>query len=397
MKGSVTKYAIKGSSRPRWRYRIDTGRDDVHRIQKGAGGFIKESEAREAMDAHIERIKARAAMPVETPPTAPAEKTVSQWLREWLEAYAKNTCQPKTLERYKQLAAYITDSSDPEISALANSPISTVSRKAIKIAMFALLRAKGKRREHLSARTVHHVAGLLSSAFSEAVELELLPANPMLRIKGLPTAEKPDVRALNPAEIRALRDVCRGDWTFPLVEVAMAAGCRRGELLALRWSDVGWESRTLNVSRSLEQTEAGLRIKTTKSKKPRHFELSKSAITALQFLREQQTEHRRLFAGDYKDLDLIFCQPNGDYLRPDLVSQVIVRRLRKAGITDASLHSLRHSNATNLLSKGVPVAVVSARLGHADPSITNRIYNHALPADDKRAADEWDEIVGSIQ
>ena len=94
---------------------------------------------------------------------------------------------------------------------------------------------------------------------------------------------------------------------------------------------------------------------------------------------------------------MIFCQPNGDYLRPDLVSQVIVRRLQKAGVRGASLHSLRHSNATNLLSKGVPVAVVSARLGHADPSITNRIYNHALPTDDKRAADEWDEIVGPVQ
>lgn len=76
---------------------------------------------------------------------------------------------------------------------------------------------------------------------------------------------------------------------------------------------------------------------------------------------------------------------------------MIVRRLRKAGIKDASLHSLRHANASNLLSKGVPVAVVSARLGHANPSITQKIYSHALPADDKRAADEWDQIVGPVQ
>lgn len=71
--------------------------------------------------------------------------------------------------------------------------------------------------------------------------------------------------------------------------------------------------------------------------------------------------------------------------------------MRKAGIKNASLHPLRHSNATNLLSKGVPLSAVSARLGHADPNITNRIYNDALPLDNQRAADEWDVIIGPVQ
>jgi len=396
MKGSVTKYRIKASSRPRWRFRVCVGKDGGGRyLYEGRGGFIKEADCEKAMRQFLAEISARSNdLRAATP--AP-EILFRDWLQKWLDQYAAHKCQPKTMERYRQLAAYVTNSTAPEISGMADMPLSKLARKHLKLALFTLLQVKAQRREHISPRTVRHIGGLLSSALSEAVELELLPANPMLGIKGLPAAEKPEARALNPAEIRALRDVCRNDWTFPLVEVAMAAGCRRGELLALRWTDIEWDSRILSVSRSLEQTASGLRIKTTKSKKPRRFELSKSAITALQFLRDQQKEHRRLFAGDYKDLGLIFCQANGDYLRPDLISQVIVRRLRKAGIEDASLHSLRHANATNLLSKGVPVAVVSARLGHADPSITNRIYNHALPADDKRAADEWDEIVGSVQ
>jgi len=279
MKGSVTKYVIKGSSRPRWRYRIDTGSNPFgRRIQEGAGGYTKEGEAREAMKAHMERISSLAAAPSAPLSPAPPEKTVGKWLGEWLDSYAVHTCQPKTLERYRQLAAYIRDSSDAEIGALANTPISRVARKNIKLAMFALLRAKGKRREHISPRTVRHVAGLFSSALSEAVELEMLPANPMLRLRGLPAGEKPEIRALTPDEIRALREVCRGDWTFPFVEVAMATGCRRGELLALRWTDIDWDSRVLSVSRSLEQTAAVLRIKTTKSKKPRHLELPRARL-----------------------------------------------------------------------------------------------------------------------
>ncbi len=72
---------------------------------------------------------------------------------------------------------------------------------------------------------------------------------------------------------------------------------------------------------------------------------------------------------------------------------MIVRRLRKAGIADASFHTLRHTHASNLLSRGVPLPAVSARLGHADANVTARVYSHALPADDPRAADAWDTLI----
>jgi integrase len=99
-----------------------------------------------------------------------------------------------------------------------------------------------------------------------------------------------------------------------------------------------------------------------------------------------------LLGSDYKG-DIVFCQPDGSYLWPHLVSQTIVRRLGKAGIENASLHTLRHTHASNLLSKGVPLPAVSARLGHADTNITARIYSHALPDDDQRAADTWESVV----
>ena len=67
--------------------------------------------------------------------------------------------------------------------------------------------------------------------------------------------------------------------------------------------------------------------------------------------------------------------------------------MQKAGIPDASLHTLRHTHGSSLLSKGVPLPAVSARLGHADTNITARIYSHALPDDDARAADAREVIV----
>lgn len=388
MKGSTTKYAVKNSSKPKWRYRVYVGKDAAGKnIYEGAAGFAKESEAAEAMRKHLASVeKRRGEAPREDPP-------LGEWVTRWLETYAPQQCAPKTLERYGGLVKYLTESPAEEVQAMAKTPLSKLRRSVLKNGFFAMLRVKGTRREHISARSVRHVAGVVSVALAEAVEQELIQSNPMYRLK-LPNAERRNARSLTPAEIQALRGACRGDWTFPLIELALATGARRGELLALTWADVDWISGAVTISKSLEQTRAGLRIKEPKGKKTRSFALPRTAVAALQFRRDEQAEHAKTFGKDFrKDLNLIFSEPNGDYLTPDLVSQIIVRRMKKAGI-NGSIHMLRHSHASVLLSAGVPLPAVSARLGHADTNVTARVYSHALPDDDRRGADTWDKLIG---
>jgi integrase len=331
------------------------------------------------------------------PSPTKASPTLSEWLRTWLDTYGVERCQPKALERYWQYAGYIIDAGDGLPHELGQIPLPDLTHQKLEAAFYALLAAKAKRREHISARSVRHIAGVVNVALNKAFRLDLIPVNPMLKVE-LPRVKSEDARSLTPEQIRTLRDTCRGDWTFAFIEVAFASGARRGELLVLTWADLDWATATLTITKSLEQTKAGLRLKPPKNGKSRAERMPPSAIVALQSLRSQQQEHRRLFAGDYKDLDLIFCEADGSYLQPDLVSQVIVRRMRKAGIQEGSLHTLRHSHASNLLSKGVPLPAVSARLGHADCNVTARIYSHALPADDQRAADVWDRVIdGPVQ
>jgi integrase len=320
VKGSVTKYTVKGSSRPRWRYRIDAGSDQRHRIQEGRGGFAKEGEARTEMQRHMQEIQGRSAA---APAPPRHEKTLADWLQTWLDTYAVDHCQPKTLDRYRQLANYVTAAESP--IAASTTPLTELRHTQLESGLYALLKAKGKRREHISAHTVRHVAGLLNVALNKAFRLELIAVNPMLRVE-LPSFEKKDARSLTPEEIRKLRDACRGDWTFMLVEVALASGARRGEMLALQWRDLNWTTRELTISKSLEQTSAGLRVKKPKNGKSRPCCLPQSAIVALQFQRDVQAEQCRLFAGDYKDNGLVFCQPDGKFHEPDLVSQVVIRR-----------------------------------------------------------------------
>ncbi len=134
-----------------------------------------------------------------------------------------------------------------------------------------------------------------------------------------------------------------------------------------------------------------MRVKRTKSEKPRKFRLPQDALAALRFQRERQDTHKNMFGASYKaGLDLIFCRPDGSFLDPALVSQTIVRRAKKAGLENVSLHNSRHTHASALLSAKTPLPAVSARLGHANTNITATIYAHAIPADDDDAAAAWD-------
>jgi hypothetical protein len=101
---------VTRSSRPKWRYRLRVGKDENgNYLREGRGGFAKEGAARDAMRARIDEILARRNAPPETPkaPTLP-EPTLTEWLTRWIDTYAVHTCQLKTLERYRQLARYIT-------------------------------------------------------------------------------------------------------------------------------------------------------------------------------------------------------------------------------------------------------------------------------------------------
>src|SRR5262249_17424195 len=156
-----------------------------------------------------------------------------------------------------------------------------LSHRQLEAAFYGLAKLPAKRREHISTRSVRHVAGLVNVALNKAFRLDLIAMNPMLRVE-LPTVQKKDARSLTPEEIRALPDPCRGDWTFAFIQLALAFGARRGELLALQWPDVDCVSRILCISKSLEQTKSGTRIKRPKNGKTRQCRLPQSAIAALQ-------------------------------------------------------------------------------------------------------------------
>jgi integrase len=152
----------------------------------------------------------------------------------------------------------------------------------------------------------------------------------------------------------------------------------------------------VTISKSLSPTRKGLQVKPTKTEQPRTLSLPATAVQALREHRILQQEMRQKFGSDYRtDLDLVFATPDGDYLKPDSVTAKVCLLARKIGMPGVSLHTLRHSHGSQLLSKGVPLTTVSKRLGHSGVRVTAEVYSHALGADELAAADIWDQSVGA--
>lgn len=103
-----------------------------------------------------------------------------------------------------------------------------------------------------------------------------------------------------------------------------------------------------------------------------------------------------MYGADYQENGLIFCQPHGAYYSPDREGARVKELMVAVGLEGVSLHSLRHKFATELLSDGVPLAVVSERLGHADQNITLSIYSHAILADNRAAAKVWNDRMANV-
>jgi integrase len=129
-----------------------------------------------------------------------------------------------------------------------------------------------------------------------------------------------------------------------------------------------------------------------KTEKPRCIKIPAMTMVVIEARRRRQDEFRQQFGPDYQAGDLVFANPDGSPLKPDSVSatvSLLFRRLKlPAGL---SLHSLRHTHTSELLDDGVPLPVVSARLGHSSIRTTQEIYAHMIHGQDDDAADRWED------
>jgi integrase len=251
----------------------------------------------------------------------------------------------------------------------------------------------------LSAKSVRNVHGCIHVALEAAVARGYLPRN----VAGL--ANPPKAKR---ARSRNARDHCwtrdqlvaflehsrdRDDPLHALWFFIATTGLRRAEALALRWDDLDLDRNRLTIRQTVTVADGVIvwQHDAKSDDSERTIALDTRTITVLQAHRRRQAE-QRLAAGpgwsiEAQDRKLVFTRPDGTAIPPKRASQLFTRHVDAAGLPRIGVHGLRHTWATLALRAGVPIKVVSERIGHADPAVTMQVYAHALEGDDATAAE----------
>jgi integrase len=318
----------------------------------------------------------------------PSKMTVGGYLNKWLEDYATNSVGPKTFERYAQFIHQhiIPALGDKYLDKLRPIDIQEYYSEALKTGR---LDGKGG----LSALTVLHIHRLLHKALVQAVKWQMLVRNPVDAAEP-PRIERKEMKVISGDQITQLIATTEGTMFFIPVLLAVTTGMRRGEIMGLKWDDIDLNTGCLTLRRAVIQIGEKLMFKAPKTQGSRRtIVLPKAAIAGLKAHKEQQDAEKRLFGEGYQKNDLVCAMPDGQPIPPDDISNKFRWIVKRAGLPYMRFHDLRHTSATILIASGVPVKVVSERLGHCNTSITQDIYTHVLPNMQQQAADVMDALL----
>ena len=329
---------------------------------------VTKSEAEETLAKRKERAKHRQGL-------RNPDISVAELFGEFFQI-KRRTLSASGFERYEGMFRnYVA----PEIGNLKVSDL----RPEHLIDAYAKWSVKGVSGRPLSGRTVHHLHDLIRCALNFGVRREWVARNvgACLEAEDIPKAAKPEPIALNEAEMAALLNAAQHPserakrsggpsaelWFYPAVAFAVFTGARRGEVLGLRWCDVDFTSNTVRIRRSLTRTHSrGLFFKEPKNGKARTITMPATLTALLPQHRAAQVKERSILGAGYKDDDLVFARPDGSLINPRCFGNRVIELATRAKVTRITAHCLRDTHASILAKKGVPLEVVSKRLGHAD-------------------------------
>ena len=300
----------------------------------------------------------------------PGKVLLGDFLETWIKIHAKHL-KPVTVHKYTQLIRLYL------IPKLGTIKIQELRPVQIETFYADMLNNPGVSGKVLSSRTAEHCGAILKIALKYAVEVEgTLSFNPATRVR-LP---KGIAKTLSPWTIQELNQFLEIVGTHRLAfyfRLSAFTGARRGEILALKWSD--FDGRAITISKSrINVGGATIEQNSTKGgvNGQRRVLLDTETIELFNAHRRRQVEERLAMGEVWQDTGYVFVQENGLPLDPGTPSHLFNQIQKQSNFRHTRLHDLRHLHATELLRLGEPLHVVADRLGHRDAMVTATIYAH---------------------
>jgi integrase len=371
---------MRGSTRKRgstWSYVVDLGPDPAtgKRRQTMKGGFRTKKDAQAALGAILGDAQTGAH-------NAPTRHRLGGFLtNEWLPA-VRPRLRPSTFATYTVFATkYVA----PRLGAV---PIAGLSAAQLNTFYAELLDRGGRGGKPLATKTVRHVHQLIRTALGDAVRWGMVARN-IAEAADPPALKRSEMRVWSPDELAGFLVSTENDRLSALWLLMATTGLRRSEVVGLPWSAVDLAVGRLSVVQTaVKAGSATVLDSATKSTRSRRgLAIDDSTVTALKGHRARQLEERLSAGPAWRDSGLVFVREDGSGIDPVWVARRFQRLIADSGLPRIRLHDVRHSWATAALGAGVPLKVVSERLGHASVSITADTYQHVTEGLDRQAAD----------
>jgi len=329
-------------------------------------------------------------------PVKDSKQSVGEWLAYWrVTGLAASSRKASTKELYGNLSR----------KHLEPKPFGAIRLDRLKAsdvdALILSLRAKTKASTKsgdpvraLSDSTIFNVYCVLRAGLDGAVRDALIARNVAAKVSR-PTVERKEAKYLSSEEVTSLLDAAQGLRYFNVVALIVGSGARRGEALALKWSSVNLETARMKIDGTLSRIEGDLIITEPKTERSRRtLPLSPAMIALLKSQKAKQAAERLRAGNQWTDTGLIFTTEFGTAVDPRNVLRTVQIAAKKAGITGAGVHTLRHSAANGWLESGVHIKAVSDLLGHSSISITGDLYGHTSDDTARKAIDGWSGALG---
>lgn len=377
----------RGTERqPKWEASYFTYMDGKRR-QVAKRGFKVKRDAENWLRDELDRSRDGATV-------LPSKVTVGEYLDRWLEV-AKHGLTPSTALNYRSI---IDGRLKPHVGGVR---LQEIRPDHIATMLDALREPGANRRGSAKARPLSETSlvrtvQVLHTALGAAVKQRQLVHNAADGIVKPKQRRSSSMTVWNAEELGTFLGHASGDRLYPLLRLAAFTGMRRGELLGLRWEHVDLEQGIVTVVAArvkVGTTMVDGMTKTTTGQ--RRIDIDPGTVAALKSWRTAQKAERLAAGPAWQNTGLVFTREDGSPVHADHLAGRFAKLVKGSGVKRVRFHDLRHTHATLLLKAGVPIKVVSERLGHASPAFTLQVYAHVLPGQQAEAAAAFAELVGS--
>lgn len=245
----------------------------------------------------------------------------------------------------------------------------------------------------LSPKSILLIHRLISTIMEQAVREQLIPYNTAKRATP-PKLQQREMKTLEVEEVQAILNALESEplkWQV-CINLLIATGARRGEIMGLRWENVDWNTNQLHLVENRVYTPAtGAISNSLKTGDSRYVTVSQSVMALLKQWRKEQAT--LFFKLGITPSGYILTAENGGPIHPDSVTDWLPQFAKRHGLPALHPHLFRHTQASLLIAQGVDILTVSKRLGHKKVSTTLDIYSHQVAKSDERASEALGELL----